>query len=66
MREYELNLYVDKLTWMAVKDYMKWVCGIDGITGRDVLYFCEANDLDYAEIANLGNMAMKYTYEYEV
>ena len=66
MREYELNLYVDRLTWLAVKDYMNWVCGVGDIRLRDVMGFCEDNELDFGEIAMLGDMAMKYTYEYEV
>lgn len=66
MREYELNLYVDKITWMAVRDYMCWACGVEGTTARDVIDFCMDNDLNYKEIAMLGDMAMKYTYQYEV
>lgn len=66
MREYELNLYVDKITWMAVMDYISWACESDGTTARDVIDFCRDNDLNYKEIAMLGDMAIKYTYEYEV
>ena len=66
MREYELELYVDRLTWLAVKDYMRWACGVGDVTAKDIIDFCRDNDLNYKEIALLGDMMMKYTYEYEV
>lgn len=66
MREYELNLYVDKITWMAVKKYINWACEVEGATAKDFIFFCMDNDLNYKEIAMLGSMALKYTYEYEV